>query len=161
MKNLKILFFSLVLVGLLSTTATAQTATQDVTIVISDINAIAVSAGTVGMTINSATAGSSPTAVTDNSTSYALTTNGTNKKVTAALSADYAAGISLQLSLSAPTGGSSAGLTTLTTVAQDLVTGITKQADNSLSISYSASATAAADPNGAGEVQTVILTLTD
>ncbi len=161
MKSLKTLVMAVVLFVGFATVAHAQTANQAVTIVVSPINVMSVSSGTVSMTINSATAGSNPDNASDAATSYAVTTNGTLKKITAALGTAYAGGISLALSLTAPTGGTSAGSVTLTTVAQDLVTGFANLAESGKGISYTASATAAAATNGAGEAQTVTLTLTN
>jgi hypothetical protein len=140
--------------------SSAQTANQTVTIVVADINMISVSSGSITMTINSATAGSNPDDATDTATTYAITTNGSAKKITAALGTAYASGISLALTLTAPTGGTSAGAITLTTSAQNLVTGIATLAESSLGISYTASATPSAASNGAGEAQTVTLTVT-
>ena len=142
-------------------TASAQTVTQDVTIIVASISVLSVSAGTVSMTINTATPGSNPTDATDSATSYALTTNGLAKKMTAKIGFAYATGISLALNLTAPSGGTSLGSKTLTTIDQDMVTGISNLAESGVGISYTASATASAAPNGAGEVQTVTLTLTN
>lgn len=160
MKTFKALTLFVLLSGVAVGTAAAQSDTQVVTIVVADINEIAVSSGTLSLTINSATAGSNPDADTDATTTYDITTNGSSKKITAALGSAYATGISLALTLGAPTGASSSGAVTLTTVAQDMVTGITKLAETGVSISYTASATAAAVSNGAGEAQTVTLTIT-
>jgi hypothetical protein len=55
-----------------------------------------------------------------------------------------AAGLTLSSNLSAPAGGTSAGSQSLSTVAVDLVTGITKLAQGSLGVTYTLSATAAA-----------------
>jgi hypothetical protein len=150
---------TLILFGMTSV-ASAQTANQVVTIVIGNINVISVSSGSLTLTINSATAGSAPTDAVNSATSYAVTTNGSALKVTAALGTAYASGISLALNLGAPTAATSAGSTVLTTTAQDLVTGISGLAESSLGITYTASATLAAAPNGAGEAQTVTLTIT-
>ncbi len=159
MKNLlSILVLAFLCCGL-ATTAIAQSATQDVTIVIADINEISVS-GNLTLTINSATAGSNPDDATDNTTSYSITTNGTLKKITGQLDVVYAAGISLKVNLSAPTGGTSQGQKTLTTIAQDLVTGISGLAESAIQIAYTASATPAVPPNGAGETHTVTFTIT-
>ncbi len=159
MKNLfSILVLAFLCCGL-ATTAIAQSTTQDVTIVIADINEISVS-GNLTLTINSATAGSNPDDATDNTTSYSITTNGTLKKITGQLDVVYAAGISLKVNLSAPTGGTSQGQKTLTTIAQDLVTGISGLAESAIQIAYTASATAAVPPNGAGETHTVTFTIT-
>jgi hypothetical protein len=152
--------FALLVGTLLVLPSAAQTANQTVTIVVSDINVISVTSSTVSLTIDSATAGSNPDSDSDNSTSYSITTNGTAKKITAALGSAYASGISLGMNLTAPSGGSSAGLTTLTTSAQDLVTGIASVAEGTLTIAYTATATPSAASNGAGESQTVTLTIT-
>lgn len=161
MKNLLTILLLAILSFGLATTATAQSTTQDVTIVVEEINEISVS-GNVTLTINTATAGSNPDNATDNTTTYNITTNGSNKKITGQLSAAYASGISLAVNLTAPTGGTSAGQTTLTDVsASDLVTGISNLAETGLTIAYTASATAAATPNSpGGEQKTVTYTIT-
>jgi hypothetical protein len=159
-KSFKALAVAILVTAGFASPVFAQSDTQIVTIVVSDINEIAVSSGSLTLTINSATAGSAPDGDTDATTSYSITTNGSSKKITAALGVAYATGISLALTLGAPTGATSAGAKTLTTTAQDMVTGITKLAESGVSISYTASATAAAVSNGAGEAQTVTLTVT-
>jgi hypothetical protein len=152
-------FLAVLLAASLGSTISAQnTFDQDVTIVVQDSNVLSVSSSTVTLTL-SATAGSNPTD-TDNSTTYNITTNGTSKKLTGQLGAAYASGISLDINLTAPTGGSSTQKT-LTTSAQDLVTGFGQIAESGLGITYSATATPSAVPNGAGEQQTVTVTLTD
>ncbi|MBO6574826.1 MAG: hypothetical protein JJ896_05390 [Rhodothermales bacterium] len=155
-------FYTLATVAALLAAApvSAQTANQTVTVVVSDINSISVSSGSVTLTVNSATAGSNPDDATDSSTSYSITTNGSAKKITAALGSAYATGISLAINLTAPSGGTSAGSTTLTTSAQEVVTGISNLAESGIGISYTASATPSATSNGAGEAQTVTLTIT-
>lgn len=159
-KHLKTLTLGVFLAVTAVGSVAAQSDTQVVTIVVADINEIAVSSGTLSLTINSATAGSNPDGDTDATTTYDITTNGSSKKITASLGSAYATGISLALTLGAPSGATSAGAKTLTTSAQDMVTGITKLSETGVSISYSATATAAAVSNGAGEAQTVTLTIT-
>ena len=132
---------------------------QSVTVSVDTINEIAVS-GSVTLTIDSATAGSAPDSDTDSATTYAITVNGTGKKITGSLDSAYNTGISLQLLMGAPTGGT-ATQKTLSTSAQDLVTGFGKVAESGLSISYTASATVAVSSNGAGQSRTVTLTLAD
>jgi hypothetical protein len=122
--------------------AQAQTSTQNVTFQVNAINQIAV-AGSPSLTINTATAGSNPTAATA-SANWAVTTNQSNAKVTARIDSDMPAGLSLTVNLGAPTGATSAGATALSSTSVDVVTGITKLAEGSLSIDYSLSATAAA-----------------
>ncbi len=161
MKGIRLLLTSGILLLASSTSFAQDNFTQDVTIVLTDINQLAVSAATVSMTINTAVAGSAPTDATDNSTTYAITTNGTTKKLTGVLDVAYASGLSLDLLLTAPTGGT-ATERTLTTTAQDLVTGVAQVAQSALTITYTASATVAASPNDpAGETNTVTVTLTD
>ncbi len=145
-------------VGLAGTSFAQSSFDQDVTIVVPDVNLISASSGAVTLSLT-ATAGNSLSA-SDNSTTYSITTNGTGKKLTGVLGGAYASGISLALELTAPTGGT-ASQTTLTTSAQDLVTGVGQVAESGLTITYSASATASAASNGAGELQTVTVTLTD
>ena len=122
--------------------AQAQSATQNVTFQVNAINQISV-AGSPSLTINTATAGSAPTAATASAT-WAVTTNQSNAKITAQLDSDMPTGLSLTVNLGAPTGASSAGATALTSSSVDVVTGITKKAEGSLSVGYSLSATTAA-----------------
>ncbi|HEX6938881.1 MAG TPA: hypothetical protein VF158_05675, partial [Longimicrobiales bacterium] len=70
---------------------------------------------------------------------------------------DLPAGITLTVELAQPTGATSAGPVTLSTTAQNAVTGISKLAETGLGITYTLSATAAAGPLPA---QDVIVTLT-
>lgn len=144
--------------GIVGTSYAQSSFDQDVTIVVPDVNLVSASSGALTLTL-SATAGNNLSA-TDNTTTYDITTNGTSKKLTGQLDGAYASGISLALELTAPTGGS-ASQTTLSTTAQDLVTGVGQVAESGLSIDYTASATASASPNGAGEMRTVTVTLTD
>ena len=123
--------------------AQAQTATQTVTYAVNAINQIAF-AGAPSLTITTATAGSAPTSVTDATASWAVTTNQTGAKISASIATAMPAGLTLNSTLVAPTGGTSAGLQALSTTSVDLVTGITKLAQGSLGVSYRLDATAAA-----------------
>ena len=141
-----ILRTSLVLIAALvavAPTAQAQTATQTVTFQVNAINQIAF-AGAPSLTITTATAGSAPTSVTDATATWAVTTNQTGAKISASLATNMPAGLTLNSTLVAPTGGTSAGLQALSTTSVDLVTGITKLAQGSLGVSYRLDATAAA-----------------
>lgn len=159
-KTLKILAIAILFFFGVTGTASSQTANQVVTIVVANINVISVSSGSLTLTINTATPGSAPSDAVDSATSYSVTTNGSAIKITASLGSAYASGISLALNLGAPSGATSAGSTVLTTTAQDLVTGISSLNESTLGITYTASATTAAAPNGAGAAQTVTLTIT-
>ena len=123
--------------------AQAQSATQTVTYAVNAINQIAF-IGTPSLTITTATAGSAPTSATDASATWAVTTNQTGAKISASIATAMPTGLTLNSSLVAPTGGTSAGLQALSTTSVDLVTGITKLAQGSLGVSYKLDATAAA-----------------
>jgi hypothetical protein len=122
--------------------ASAQTATQTVSYEVTAINEISV-AGSPSLVISTATAGSAPTAATASGT-YAITTNETNRKVTAEIDANMPSGVNLSVVLAAPTGGTSAGAVTLSTTAQDVVTGVSNVNESGLSIGYTLGATVAA-----------------
>jgi hypothetical protein len=140
--------------------ADAASLSQDVVVSVAEINALSVSAGALTLTVSTAAPGQAPDAATHTSTTYSLTTNGTGMKLTGGLSATYAAGVSVTLSLAAPP-GASAIPRTLGVVTQDLVTNITRVRATDLTLTYTASATLAAAPNAGGETRTVTLTLTD
>jgi len=129
----------------LARSASAQTSTtQSVTVAVNAINQIAFT-GSPSLTITTAAAGSNPTSVSDASATWAVTTNQTGAKITGSIASALPAGITLSVSLAAPTGGAvSAGSQALGTTAVDLVTGITKLAQGSLGVTYTLSATAAA-----------------
>ena len=162
MRMLKSLLLTVIIIAGTTQIAAAQTDTQDVTIVVAAIDVISVSAGTLTITINSATPGSPPDASNDATTTWALTSNNASTtKITGSLGSAYAAGISLAVTLQAPTAsGTSTGAVTLTTTDQDLVTGMSAQNESGRTITYSAAATTAVAPNGAGEQQTVTFTIT-
>lgn len=137
--------------------AHAQTATQTVSYEVTAINEISVT-GSPSLVINDATAGSGLTSATASGT-YAVTTNQTNRKITAQLDASMPAGVTLSVALAAPTGGTSAGVVSLSTTAQDVVTGVSSVNESGLSIGYTLSATVAAGVVPAGN-RTVTYTIT-
>ena len=134
---------ALALVTFAAATAQAQTANQTVTFAVNAINQIAF-VGAPSLTITTATAGSAPTSVTDASATWAVTTNQTGAKITASIPTIMPAGLTLSSSLAAPAGATSAGFLALGTVAVDLVTVITKIAQNAMVVTYKLDATAAA-----------------
>lgn len=137
--------------------ASAQTATQTVSYEVAAVDQISVS-GSPSLVVNTATAGSALTSASASGT-YAVTTNGTNRKITASLDTNMPSGVTLTVSLGAPSGASSAGTVTLSTTAQDVVTGITTVNESGLSIGYGLSATVAAGVVPAGN-KTVTYTIT-
>ncbi|MDB4950807.1 MAG: hypothetical protein JWM27_3456 [Gemmatimonadetes bacterium] len=142
MKTIATAAAALVATAAFAGSAAAQTATQDVGFEVQAISQIAFS-GSPTLTISTATAGSAPTSATA-SGSYAVTTNETNQKITAEIDATMPTGVTLTASLAAPSGGTSAGVKTLSTTAQDVVTGISTLNQSGLSVSYGLSATSAA-----------------
>ncbi|KPL00808.1 MAG: hypothetical protein AMJ91_03255 [candidate division Zixibacteria bacterium SM23_73_3] len=161
MKNLAACLVVLgLLFGLIGLALAANTAQQTVTFQVDAIDEVSVSGNPANLVVNTATAGSQPDDDTDNSTSWAVTTNGTNKKMTGDINVDMPANVTLQVNLTAPTGGSSAGDVSLSTTAADLVTTITQVAESGLTITYTLSATIDAGVV-AQDTRTVTLTLTD
>jgi hypothetical protein len=142
-KNARRTAVALALVTLGAVSAQAQTANQTVTFQVNAVNQIAFT-GSPSLTITTAVAGSAPTSVTDASASWAVTTNQSTAKITASIPLNMVAGLTLSSNLTAPAGATSAGFTALSTVAADVVTGITKLAQGSLGVSYRLDATAAA-----------------
>lgn len=143
--------------GFAATDASAQTATQSVSYEVAAVDQISV-AGSPSLVVNSATAGSGLTSATAAGT-YAVTTNGTNRKITASIDSNMPSGVTLTVSLGAPTGATSAGTVTLSTTAQDVVTGITTVNQSGLSIGYGLAADITAGVVPAGN-KTVTYTIT-
>lgn len=137
--------------------ASAQTATQTVSYEVAAVDQISV-AGSPSLVVNSATAGNALNSATAGGT-YAITTNGTNRKITASIDTNMPSGVTLTVSLGAPTGASSAGTVTLSTTAQDVVTGITTVNESGLSIGYGLSASITAGVVAAAN-KTVTYTIT-
>lgn len=152
MKTIRTMVLSAVLVVAAAASASAQ-ATQDVTINIQAINEISIAGGAHTMTISTATAGQAPDDVTW-STTWAITTNQSNAKVSASIGSDMPSGVTLKVNLANPTNATSNGDVSLSSTAQELVTGITKLNESGLSLTYTASATALAG------VQSVARTVT-
>jgi hypothetical protein len=140
------------------TSAAAQTATQIVTFEVDAINQIAV-AGSPSLVISSATAGSAPTSATSSGSTWDITTNQSGAKVTASIGSAMPTGLTLNVSLVAPSGATSAGYKALGTTDTDVVTGITKVNASGLSLVYRLDATTAAGVVSSG-TRTVTYTVT-
>jgi len=162
MKRVASLLLALALMGLLAGTALAGASdTITVNYEVTAINELAITAASVTLTVNSATAGSNPDQASDGTT-YGVTTNaGDNaKKITAAINTAMPSGLTLQLNATAPTGASSAGATTLSDVAANVVTLIDSVAQSGLSLAFTLDATLAAGVVAAAS-KTCTLTLTN
>ena len=118
---------------------------------------ISVSGSPAAMKVTVAVAGSAPTAVSNALTTYSLASNppSGHYAVTASINSPMPAGVTLTIKLAASR-GTSAGVVTLSTVAQNVVTGVTQRMFGQV-ITYNLSATAAA---GVVPLQTRIVTLT-
>ena len=134
----------------------AQTATQVVRFEVTAINQIGVSGSPAPLAITTANAGSSLTSVTSGGSSLAVTTNESNKKITAAIDQPLPDGVTLEVTLAAPSGASSSNFVALSTSGSDLVTGISATNAVSLPLTYRLSAT----PRAAVGMQTRTVTYT-
>ena len=107
---------------------------------------LSVSGSPANMIITTAVAGQPPTAVTDATTTYTIVATGATKRgVTGKLNTALPAGVTLTVTMAACGGGASYGPIVLTTVAQDLVHGITTSGSGcTAAITYQLNATAAA-----------------
>lgn len=116
---------------------------QTVRIAVKAINVIAFT-GSPTITVVTAVAGSNPTTVTNSTARWAVTTNQTGAKITGSIASNMPVGLTLSVNLAAPTGGTSLGYKALSTVAVDLVTGVTKRNQTGRVVNYRVAATAAA-----------------
>lgn len=124
--------------------ASSQTATATATYEVQSVDVISVSGNPAKLMIVAGNPGEAPAAVTDNTTTWSVTTNGTARKVTGVIDVAMPSGVTLGVALAAPTGATSVGNVTLTTLAADLVTGITQLDESLLGVTYTLSATLAA-----------------
>lgn len=165
MKSLKKTTVVLMTVGIcLGFAGMAMAADNDNQIInyeVTAINEINLDDASVSLTVNSATAGQEPDQASTGST-YDITTNvtGGTKKITAAIDTDMAAGLTLQINMTAPTTGTSGGALTLAAVAVDAVTAISAAAEADIAIGYTLDATVAAGVVASAS-KTVTLTITD
>ena len=152
--------------GLVGTAfAASDTAAQTVTITVEEIAQLGVSGdpGTLTLANAGTTAGSLPDAVTDATSSLSWTSNvaATTRKITAALDANYTAGVVLKATLAEPggTNGTTAGQKTLSDTASDMLTGITNENCTDATITFEASLSTMIAPI-ASESKTLTWTLT-
>ncbi len=159
MNKLLCAFIFIFLVSILQCSAHgAQVGTTSVTFTFQAIDEIAVT-GSPTLVINSAIAGQQPQPAVNTSSTFSVSTNGTNKKITASINKQMPANTTLEILLTAPDSGTSTGYKALSTVATDVVTGISHVAAASKTITYRFSATTAAGV--LTDSCTVTLTLTD
>jgi hypothetical protein len=158
MKNSRTMIMSAFLVIAAAASASAQTATQDLTISVQAINKIAVSGGAHTLTVNTATAGNAPDDATW-TTSWAVTTNESDMKITASIGSAMPSGVTLKVNLANPANAASAGAVTLDDgSAKDVVTGITKLNEGSLPLTYTVQATTEAGVQSVSKTVTYTIT---
>ncbi|MCL6590272.1 MAG: hypothetical protein K6U80_09995 [Firmicutes bacterium] len=117
---------------------------QTISIPVAAITEFSISGAPPTLKINSAIPGFEPgQAITANAT-YNITTNESNKKITGIINSAMPPGAVLTVNLAAPPGAASLGDVALSTVAADLVTGISKVAVSGKQITYKLSSTVAA-----------------
>ena len=111
-----------------------NTAQQIITLRVDVINEVSVN-GELNPLVISSQKGSA----TNNAT-WAVTTNETNKTVVGSIDADMPPGVTLYIQLEAPNKAFSNGPVVLSTTPQDLVTGISRVAEDNLKVIYTLSA---------------------
>ena len=117
---------------------------------------LTVSGNPAALNITAAVAGSQPTAVSDNSTTYTVLAVFTSH-ITAQLAANTPVGVTLRVTLAAPTGATSAGPVALDVTARNVVNSITNLLPQTRGITYQLSALASA---GVISSRTATVTLT-
>jgi len=155
---------ALVLGGAGSALAVTDTATQNVTVTVSEIAELAVNGGAVTLTIAApSTPGQLPAAVTDANTSLAWTSNvasGLSRTITAQLDSDMPTNVALKATVTKNGGnGTAASQQTLSSTASTMFTGITNENVSGNTITYEASVSAMVAPQTIS--RTVTWTLTE
>jgi hypothetical protein len=122
--------------------------------------ALFVASSPAPMTVSVApAAGAEPLPATDNSTTYTISALPLQpQKITAQISANMPAGVTLTVSLAPPTGARAGGPVVLDNVARDVVNGITNADPESRAITYQLTATVSAGVISP-DTRTVTLTL--
>jgi hypothetical protein len=151
-------FVSVIALSLAAAPAVWADATDEQTVnfSIANISEIEVATGPIELSIVAPTSGAAPSAATANST-YDITTNASTggKKITAAISEDMPANVTLSVNVSAPTAsGTSQGVRTLSSTATDVVLGLQGAAQTGVQIGYSLSATVSAPAQTGSRVVT-------
>lgn len=107
------------------------------------INELNIDGASVTLTVNAATAGVEPDQATD-STTYDVTTNQAGRLIKGKIDTAMAANLTLKANLTAPTGGSSSGATTLTATDATVATCTAAVADADVNLTFTLDATVAA-----------------
>ena len=124
------------LLGVIPCVLSAQTATQTVTFSVVSNTRVAIGSVTAPLRSASISADGTRTSATVAGSSYAIMTNEKNQKIVASIDGALPADVSLAVSLGAPRGASTSGVTLLGRTATDVVTGITGADGGALPMSY-------------------------
>lgn len=122
----------------------AQTASQAVTYSVRPASRASLSGSVAPLVLSRPTAGQGRTSALVGGTTYAIATNETNQKISASLSRPMPSGVSLAVTLGAPSGAASVASSALGTTGIDVVTGISSTSASDLPIVYTLTAGAAA-----------------
>jgi hypothetical protein len=121
-------------------------------------DSISISANPPTLVISAPPAGQNPNSVSDSSTYYVLGLLFGSRRIVGRINANMPTGLTLQVQLQAPAGGTSAGPVTMTSIAQTLVSyNLGILLNSQLDITYILSATSQA-ASGSGS-RTLTLTL--
>lgn len=140
--------------------ADAQSAGHGITIVVPEVEELAVAPDPVRLAFAPPAPGA-PFEDAVGASTYRVTVNTAGNKITGALDGPFAEGVRLSVRLEAPPGAASLGEVELGTAARDLVADVSAVGAVGLGMEYRASAEVTAAPNGPGETRTVIYTVTD
>ena len=151
----------LLVLALGALTTSAAQVSQRVTVVVPEVEQLQTSGGEVTLAFQTPAQGERFADVVDNSGTYALSVNTAGNKVTGVLDGTFAAGVTVSVALDAPAGATSLGPVPLATTPRDLVNDVSNVSARGLGMTYIASADETAQPNGAGQTQTVTYTITD
>lgn len=162
MKRFVLFAAVLAMVSLLASLSLAQTrasATQQVTLGVNPIYRLVV-AGNPTLTITDGTAGGGLTSVTEGTSTYSVTMNQTVQHLTVQLSAVLPSGVDLLINVPSNRGDTQGTVSIRDANAHAVVTDLSRGADNGQPITYTLTATTAADPL-APTAYTVTWTLAD
>lgn len=139
---------ALALTAIAASQSQAQnTATQTVTFQVNAITRLAFT-GSPSLTITDAVPGDAPTSVTASGT-WALTNNQLAQKITASIASNMPGGLTLSADVAAPTlSGTSLGKRALSTATVDVITGVGRQNQSGLNVTYTLDATSDAGSIG-------------
>jgi len=146
--NLSIIFLFIVLLIQKLTLESSTTANATLTYSVNTISVVDISASPGPLDVTTAVPGQQPDMAIDSTTTYSISSNMNGQRITGRVNPGIPPDIHLCVTLTPPSGATSAGLVELTTSDQDLVTGIDCVSATNLPISYGICPTTSAMPQG-------------